>query len=119
MNEEQITKFDYDEDLVPIVENALAEGYQIQETIWVDEWEREEGEPSICEIVDPEEIYKDGILNLPSTDDYTRGACAEWNFVKDDEYICFFHTEHACEYLCKEAVETFGHDNDIDITDSL
>ena len=104
---EFVRDFSFD-DLELIVEKALAEGYKILLTEWLDEWEREEGCPSICYELDYEDIYTEyGDLNVPEE---TKYGCAEWNFVKDDEYIFGYHIERGDEYICLEAfIEFLGY----------
>lgn len=101
-------EFVYDfeeEDLINIVKNALKEGYEIRYTEWLDNFERSEGIPSIDYNLDEEDlssfIKNDDIYSiLPEVNKY---GCAELNFVKNNEYICFYHIERSDEYVCNEA----------------
>lgn len=94
-----------EEQLVEIIKNALSEGYKIHLTEWCDEWEREEGCPSISYDLNEEDLedYEEDVYSvLPEC---TKHGCSELNFIKDDEYICFYHIEYGEEYICKEALE--------------
>lgn len=102
--------YDYtEEQLIEIVRKALNKGYKLLLTEWVDEWEREEGCPSVCHEL-AEENYKDFEENIYSilpdySNTYSRGGCSELNIVKDNEYICFYHDEYGDNYICKEALD--------------
>ncbi len=104
-------EFVYDfeaKDLTKIVRNALKEGYKIRYTEWLDNYEREEGLPSIDYYLDEEDLVtfkeeedeNDIYSILPEANKY---GCVELNFVKNNEYICFYHIERSDEYVCNEA----------------
>lgn len=94
-----------EEDLVKIIKNALSEGYSILQTEWLDEWEREEGCPSVsyeldeCDLEDWEENV---FMIFP---EYTKNGCSELNFIKGNEYIEFYHGEYGDEYISLEAMQ--------------
>jgi hypothetical protein len=106
--------YDYTEDMISnIIKNALIEGYIIRCSGWLNEWEREEGCPSEEYDIDPQkrdsnECFIDShgmpVYELP---EYPQDGCREWNFVKDDKYITFFHTEKSNTYINQEAIDNF------------
>lgn len=87
-----------DEQIEIIIKNATEEGYKAQVTKWLDSWEREEGCPSEC-YYDLEEFISNG-YSL----DYEKCGCSELNFVKDNEYINFYHIEANDKYICDDAL---------------
>ena len=97
--------YDFDENmLITIIKNALKEGYKLLLTEWMDEWEREEGCPSINYELDIDDYYEyeeDVWSILPEENKY---GCGELNFVKENEYICFYHIENGDEYICEESL---------------
>lgn len=102
--------YDYtEEQLVEVIKKALSEGYSLLLTEWVNEWEREEGCPSVCYELSEEEYkgYEEDVYSvLPDySSNYSRGGCSELNLIKDGEYICFYHDEYEDNYICKEALD--------------
>ena len=100
--------YDFNEEmLIKIIKNALASGYQIKNTEWLDNWERGEGCPSIDYCLDEDDLadFNDDEENvwdlLPEENKY---GCAELNFVKDDDYISFYHIESGDEYIHKNCL---------------
>lgn len=94
-----------EEDLIKIIKNALNEGYRILQTEWMDEWEREEGCPSVCYELDDEDLEdfeEDVFMIFP---EYTKNGCSELNFVKESEYIEFYHGEYGDEYISSDAMQ--------------
>lgn len=94
-----------EEQLIQIISNALEEGYKLKLTEWMDEWEREEGCPSIEYELDKEDYagYKEDVYSILPEE--TKHGCGELNIVKNNEYICFYHIEKGDEYICAEALD--------------
>jgi len=96
-----------DEEMKTIIKNALNEGYEVRRTEWLDEWERDMGEPSVCYELDEGDLEEYEYNPCLILEDYPKDGCAELNFVKDDEYINFYHIERTEEYFEAEAIEAF------------
>ena len=94
-----------------IIRHAMKKGYNIQITEWIDEWEREEGCPSISRLISSEKYYKEyegrEYYLLPKSNKY---GCSELNFIKGSEYVCFYHTELNDTYICEEALDLINLD---------
>ena len=100
--------YDFDGEMLDIiVKKALKKGYKIRKTEWLDNWEREEGCPSVDHYLDDEDLeefyeYEDSFYIFP--EEPSKYGCAELNFVKGSEYICFYHIERGDEYICSDCL---------------